>query len=199
MKKCKCKFCKNKSEFEDRIIRGYEPKDRRPWAYVPREPATFGHAVVVSGEPYIDVCDQTISEDEERFVPEHLQEIMKMIRELALKMRSLEQNGKKCKKVYVITQCETPDLHLHFHLIPRFEGDKKGHVFLFEKELEEARWMLGDDTNENKIRDAYYRLGVAEGILDFHRNLIRSSTWIRSNADRVKLIEDIKERLKKEV
>lgn len=199
MKECVCKFCKNRSEFEDRVIKGYEPKGKTPWAYVPREPATFGHAVVVAGEPYLDICDQTMPEGEERFVPKHLQEMMKMIRELALKMRSLEYNGKKCEKVYVITECETPDLHLHFHLIPRFEGERKGHVFLFEKELEEARWMLGNDTNENKIRDAYYSLGVVKGMLDFHKNLIRSNKWTRLNADRVRLIEDIRERLKKGV
>ena len=58
--------------------------------------------------------------------------------------------------------------------------------------------MLGDDITKKKIRDAYCRLGVAEGILNSNRNLIRSSTWTRSNVDRIKLIEDIKEQLKKE-
>jgi len=59
-------------------------------------------------------------------------------------------------------------------------------VFLFERDLEEARWKLKKDIDEDKIRDTYHRIGTAEGTLSFHKNLIRSDQWLKSNVKRMK-------------
>lgn len=192
MKEQVCDFCTNKTKFQDRIIKGYEPDGKKPWAYVPCEPATFGHVIVVSGKHYLDICHETFSKNEEDSVEEHMKDIMRIVRALALKMKKLEHNGKKCEKVYMVSECETPNLHLHFHLIPRFQGDNTGHMFLFEKELEELRWKLENDASEDKNRNGYQRIGMATGLLDFHRDLIRADKWVKSNKDRIDFIEKIR-------
>lgn len=187
---CKCQYGEliKDARFRKQMIKGYEPKDENPWVYVPREPATFGHLVVVSGKCYRDIGDMGLLQDIDQ-----LKKTMKVISELASKMKEhLKWNEKTCERVYVVSECDTPNFHLHFHLIPRFHGDKKGHIFLFERELEEARWKLEKDIDEAKIRDAYHRIGTAEGILDFHRNLIRSDRWLRSDVERVEFIGRIK-------
>ena len=190
MVRCKCGYSKliENEQFREGIINGYEPKDENPWVYVPREPATFGHLIVVSGKCYSDMGDKGLLQD-----TDHMKQIMNVISELALLTKQhLKCNAKKCERVYVVSECDTPNLHLHFHLIPRFLGDKKGHMFLFERELEEARWKLKTDIDEDKIRDAYDRIGTAESILSFHKNLIRSDRWLKSNPKRKEFIGKIK-------
>jgi len=195
MSECKCICCHPDAELQERMIKGYKYNENRknPWVFVPREPATFGHVVVVSGKHYEDISD--IAQD-----VKHLEEIMKVVTELASKMKNYlklngEENGKKCKRIYIVSECETSNFHLHIHLIPRFKGDKKGHMFLFERELEEARWMLEKDKKEDKIRDMYNRIGTAEGILNFHKQLICSNEWVRLNYERENFIINTREKI----
>jgi hypothetical protein len=96
-----------------------------------------------------------------------------------------ETNGKKCEKVYLVSECETKNFPFHFHLIPRFEGEKQGHVFLLEKELEESRWM-GKDQNENQ------RIMDIESILSYYKQILDSGVWKRSKEEQIEYIGDIK-------
>lgn len=185
----KYNYTQLEKDLNDRIIKRAESYR----VFVPHCSATFGHLVVVSWKGYEDISDADLVED----IP-HQKEIMKLICNLASEMKkSLTSNGtekgKKCKKVYVVSECETDNFPFHFHLIPRFEGDSKGHEFLFEKELEEARWMLEDDTREGKLLDMYRRLGKTEGVLNHHKNLIRSNRTPKPNGDRENMISLIKE------
>lgn len=58
-------------------------------------------------------------------------------------------------------------------------------------------------SEEDKMRDILSRIGVAEGILDFHRSLIRSHEWLRYDEDRKDFIDEVRneinEILKKDV
>lgn len=187
MIECICDFCEKKEEFRERMIKGYEANVDKPWVCVSREPATFGHLLVASGIGYSGISDDRLARD-----PEHLKEMMRLISEITSKMnKNLKLNGRECEKVYVVTQCETRNLHLHFHLIPRFEGDNTGNIFLFEKELEEARWMLDSD-EKGKVREACDRIAIAERILNCHKNLIRSRKWARPNEERKRFVQEIK-------
>lgn len=190
MNKNDCHFC-NPKEFRERMIKeyGYDENEKGPWVFVPQNPATLGHLVVVSGKHYDDISNKGLVKD-----VKHLKQIMKVVNKLALKMKqSLKYKGNKCEKVYVVTQCETSNLHLH--LIPRFKGERTGNMFLFEKELEEARWVLEDDEKEDKLNDVYCRIGIMEGILNFHKNLILSKKWTRHNEYRKYFIREMKEKI----
>jgi len=169
------------------------------WVVVPRDPATFGHLLVISWRGYDkknqDISDKGLFEDPEP-KPKHMYEIMGLIHELASMMKkSLKYGERRCERVYVATLCETKDFPFHFHLIPRFEGDKTGFMFLFERELEEVRWMLENDKKHDKIAEACNRIGKSEGILDFHKYLVHSNEWVRSNEERKGFICQIREEI----
>lgn len=196
MVKCTCEYGKprNQKEFRKRMIKGYEADGEKGWVHVPHKPATFGHLIVVSGKCYTDISDPRCIKD-----TKYLQEVMTLISRFASKMKKdlKDLNGRKCEKVYVVTECETEGHHLHFHLIPRFEGDIKGHTFLFEKELEEARWMLDNDDEDSKTRQGFRTIGSAGGILDYHRNLLVSNKWARNNGDRKRFIKKTKREIER--
>jgi diadenosine tetraphosphate (Ap4A) HIT family hydrolase len=163
-----------------------ESPDGSYWIVVPQEPATFGHLLAVSwkssGEH--DITDEGLFTDNS-----HIQNMMRAIHELTLRMKSsLTSNGKadgrKCEKVYVATLCETKDFPFHFHVIPRFEGDKEGFAYLLEKELEEARWMDRETGRNEKVKDGYRRIGSTEVLLDYHKCLMSSDKWVRTNKER---------------
>jgi len=122
---------------------------------------------------------------------------MRTMHELASIMKDCltsngEASGKKCKKVYLVSECETKNFPFHFHLIPRFECEKTGNLFLFEKELEEARWMSKEDREEAKIQDGFGRVAEAEAILDYHRWLLLANRWIKSDDEWEKFISRMK-------
>jgi len=177
------------------------------WIVVPREPATFGHLLVVSWKGLRedqDITDKGLFEDEV-----HMKEIMKVIHKLAFTMKEqLQYQGKRCERVYVATLCETSKFPFHFHLIPRFEGDRQGFAYLFEKELEEARWMFDCDEScgehcktlfEGKCPEKYDkivgssgRIVDAECVLERNKDEICSNKWARSNEERRQFIQLIK-------
>jgi len=189
------KLKKNLRESE-RTIERY-CKNESHWVVIPREPANFGHLLVISWKGYDeneqDITDEGLFEDNN-----HMQEIMEVIREVTQVMKKslTDLKGRECKRVYVVSECETKRFPFHFHLIPRFEGDKEGHMFLFEKEIEEARWMVEKDRKEDKIRDGCCRIGTMEGILNYHKYLIWSNEWVKSKEEREKFIEEIKAKIK---
>jgi diadenosine tetraphosphate (Ap4A) HIT family hydrolase len=157
------------------------------WVVVPHEPAAFGHVVVISWKGYQeqDITDKGLFIDSK-----HMQKVIRIIHDLAFTMKSSvtsngETNGKKCEKVYLVSECETKNFPFHFHLIPRFEGEKQGHVFLLEKELEESRWM-GKDQNENQ------RIMDIESILSYYKQILDSGVWKRSKEEQIEYIGDIK-------
>lgn len=166
------------------------------WVVIPREPATFGHLLVISWKGYDeneqDITDEGLFEDKN-----HMQEIMEVIRDLTRVMKEslTDLKERRCKRVYVVNECETENFPFHFHLIPRFEGDTTGNLFLFERELEEARWMVQKDQKESKIRDGCCRIGTTEGILNHHKYLIWSNEWAKSNEEREEFIEEIKAKI----
>ncbi|MFB0544340.1 MAG: HIT family protein [Asgard group archaeon] len=198
LENCTCKLGEliKDDEFRGRIIEGYEPHGDKPWVFVPQDPGTFGHLVVVSGKCYKDISDWQLMKDKKQ-----LGKIMAVISTLASKMKLLNYNGKKCEKIYVLSQCEYRDFHLHFHLYPRFKGDNIGNVFLIEKELEEARWIINDKNEdekkkkEDKIGNGRKRIEQVRNILNHNEELIQKDEWARSNEEREKFILKIKKKI----
>lgn len=174
------------------MIKGYEARDDgKPWACVPREPEAFGHLIVAAGKHYVDISDEKLAGDKDQ-----LEQIMRLINKLCLKMKKyLRFEGRICERVYVSTLCETENMHLHFHLIPRFKGDRTGFRSLFEKELDGTRWMLNERSEDQKIREGYCAVLDAGTIVDFHKHLFASNRWLRPNKDRESFIEEVKNRI----
>lgn len=182
------------------------------WVVVPREPATKGHLPVISWKGQAenqDIADEELFKD-----AEHMKEILKLIHKLVHVMKQqLKNNGRRCERVYVATLCETKDFPFHFYLVPRFEGDRRGFAYLFERELEEARWIF--DCNEkcetdcrsffeqkcsnryDKIVESSGRIVDAECVLRKHKNLICSDKWVRSNEERKNFVRLVKEEMER--
>lgn len=182
------------------------------WVVVPREPATLGHLLVVSWkgeEENSDISDRGLFQN-----PEHMNGMMYLIHKLTVAMKEkLTFQERKCEKVYVATLCETEKFPFHFHLIPRFEGDREGFAYLFEKELEEARWLFDcqeecksscEKNFEKKCYKKYEKLVQSSGrILDAgcllmkHREKLCSNSWVLSNNEREQLIKKTKQEIEK--
>jgi diadenosine tetraphosphate (Ap4A) HIT family hydrolase len=204
---CRCIFCdpngytqEERDEIINRIIaredtiqkiRDGEMNCIPPFVLIPREPASIGHVLVVSGKPYSDIGDP-------RFKLEHQKEIMNLITALASTMKkSLKSGRKNCRKVYLVSECENPILHLHFHLIPNFDGDHQGHLFLFEKELEEARWVVNKDEKKAEVvQEGCKRIGQIAGILGYYDRLLAEKSWTKDDSSRNELIRKTEEFLK---
>jgi diadenosine tetraphosphate (Ap4A) HIT family hydrolase len=181
-----------KKDFQGRIIHR-SPSDSY-WVVVPRDPCTFGHLLIVSwkGHQEQDIADEGLFADNH-----HLQELMRTAHELAFIMKSCltsngAMNGKKCERVYVISACETKGFPFHLHLIPRFECEKTGYVFLFEKELGEARWLSTKDEKNAKVEDGYRRVAEAKAILDYQKWLLAAHRWVKYDDERQGFVERIK-------
>jgi hypothetical protein len=121
---------------------------------------------------------------------QHMQNVIRIIHDLAFTMKSSltsngEVTGKKCEKVYLVSECETKGFPFHFHLIPRFEAEKQGNVFLLEKELEESRWMDKDQNENQRIIDI-------ESILSYYKPIFQSGSWKRSKEEQMRYIGEMK-------
>jgi len=127
---------KRKLEIEDEM--GYW------YLVVPNEIGTYGQILFVvkkleGDKKHIsDITDSELLQNNER-----LKSILKGLSTVSSKLKTslIDDKGRKVKKVYVLTQCEGKNTHLHFHLYPRFEHDFKGNEFLYTCELKEARWQ----------------------------------------------------------
>lgn len=137
-----CVFC-NPSVFG---IRKLKLEDQNGYWYVvvPEEIGIFGQVLMVvrkmkeEKEHISDMSDPRLLENKERLLS-----IICGIHEISnmLKKRLTNQKERKVEKVYVLTQCEGRNSHLHFQFFPRYEDDLTGNEFLYSCELEEARWQ----------------------------------------------------------
>lgn len=178
-------------ELKNRVI--YKSDDKAYWVIVPDKPATFGHILLISWMSFQqqDIADKGLFSNKD-----HMRDIIRTIHDLVVEMKDCltstgEPNGKRCEKVYLISECETEDVPFHFHLIPRFEGEKKGHLFLFEKEMEEARWLVDED-HEDKKKDGHSRISKVEDILTSHKSLLQTNNWVKDNEKRENTVEKIR-------
>lgn len=188
-----CDWTALKMNLQSRTVN--ESPDGSYWVVVPAQPATFGHLLVISWKGYQeqDIADKGLFRDRT-----HMKEMMKAIHDLAFEMKSSltsngETNGKRCERVYLVSECETRNFPFHFHLIPRFEGENEGHLRLFQQELEEARWMLGGGQEDEKVRNGWQRASKVKAIMNHHRKLLQSSRWARSNKEREEFVRKITE------
>jgi diadenosine tetraphosphate (Ap4A) HIT family hydrolase len=155
---------------------------------VPREPAMYGHVLVVSkktGDGHAeDIADPKLS-------PEQLKSMVTAVQLLARWMKNeIRYEGKDIKKVYVLTQCETP--HFHFHLKPKYKGDESGDVFLCLKELDELSWITSESqTKEDKCIEGLKRLQRIELGLCEHRDTMNKGLWARENTERMAFTDKI--------
>jgi len=178
-----------KRDLKERLI--HRSTDDSYWVGVPREPATFGHLIAISwkGHQEQDITDKGLFMDRG-----HIGQMIRTIHDIAYEMKtSLTMTGeadeKECRKVYLVSECETENFPFYFHLIPRFEGDKKGHLYLFQKELEEARWITKEGEKEKRIQNNYVRVAEIEPILHYHKWLLLSNKWARLKKDRKKFVK----------
>ncbi|MGA2682014.1 MAG: hypothetical protein ABSF44_09475 [Candidatus Bathyarchaeia archaeon] len=179
-----------KEAFAGRVI--HRSRDNSVWAVVPDRPASFGHVMIVSWK---SIRENDIS-DEGLFINStHFQEIMLVAHNLAFQMKAHltsngESTGKKCTKVYMVSECETEHFPFHIHLYPRFGRDNKGNLFLLEKELEEARWLTSGQV-EGQYDEGTSRIRKAKAVLKHQKMLIQSKEWVRSNETRQEFVQKI--------
>lgn len=137
-----CIFCRP-SYFGTRKL-AIEDKKGYWYAVVPREMGTFGQVLLVVKkmkgeiEHISDMSDPKLLRDKDRLLS-----IITGIHEISSRLtnRLTDQRGRRVQKVYILTQCEEKNCHLHFQFLPRYEGDSTGNEFLYACELEEARWQ----------------------------------------------------------
>ncbi len=188
----KCPFCLPDESMKERMLK--KKWDPYVYAIVPDQPATFGHVVIVSmkSTPHFEDITDLDPENEEHET--HLEKIIFFAQTLSKKIKeNLTYKGKKVKKVYLLSLCETP--HLHFHLIPRFEADNTGYLFLFEKELEENRWQIEkENVGDTNLRGGK-RIAEGEGVLSYYTKLLDSNKWAKDSEQKNTRIKEIKREL----
>ena len=103
-----CVFCKPEEILKKRIIH----TDSDGWyAFVPDEPEIFGHIIVTVKQPHIR---EIISEDDKTL--ETLQCMTKGVKYIADILRKI----KNVQRVYFAMLGETEDVHMHYHVFPRY-------------------------------------------------------------------------------
>jgi len=139
-----CVFCKwfEDPDWDKSLERGKDRyrlieanKDKGYVVVLSLEPKTAGHTLVVSVDPYDDISDSSKSNPKFK-IEDLLLAVVRYSRKIQEKMHAT--------KVYVYTMCDhfqpweiDPDYlktkihpetteHLHFHLLPRYEGAPKG-------------------------------------------------------------------------
>ena len=174
-----CDFLNSKGEDARRIIARIPVNDNEYFCVaIPREPATRGHLLIISSKCIKDITHVKVED----------YELLKEMIVAATKVSAALKNwDSSIEKVYLLIQGETQ--HLHIHLKPRRRGEEKGDLFLFDKELEESRWMLkSDNETEESCRRKTLDNGITEvfkgiSIIEKHGTLMRSGTWLRSEKE----------------
>ena len=95
--------------------------------------------------------------------------------------------------MYVLSQCETGKFPFHFQLIPRFENDQSGNLYLLERELEESRWTVGKEAKDEKLTSGSNRVTQVEGLSISNRSKILEKRWVRSDEERKDFIIKLSE------
>lgn len=161
---------------------------------VPREPAEYGHVLIVSkklGDKHIkDITDPELSSAQ-------LTSMITATQLVARWMKNEFNDERTIEKVYVLTQCDTPDSHFHFHLKPRYRDEKnRGDVFLCLKELEEARWITEKSQKRaDKNQQGLKRLLEIELGLCKHKAMIDDDKWARTKPERKAFVHKMEEKL----
>ena len=106
-----CIFCK--------IVKGEVPshkvyEDDHTYVFLDIEPVNEYHTLVIPKKHYTDIFD--VPEDEAVFLMKTIKKITKLYNEkLGLKnIQILNNSGREAQQVV---------FHIHFHIIPRYEGD----------------------------------------------------------------------------
>lgn len=158
---------------------------------VPREPAMYGHVLVVSknqnDKHAEDIADPRLSQEQLKSMIIATQLLSRWMK------KELKYQGKRIEKVYVLTQCETP--HFHFHLKPRYENEDSGDLFLCFKELEELSWCTENSQSAEKNREGLKRLQEIELGLCKHKTMLNLGQWARENPEREKFVEKIEKKV----
>lgn len=114
--------------------------------YVPREVMTDGHVLLIPRKHIKDITDPSTR----ILVPCLLVEINHVCEFLKTELSNI---NKKVERIYVATLSEfgRENSHLHFHLIPRYKGDRTGFEFMALKECEVR--MLGEKNLEKRRQE----------------------------------------------
>lgn len=108
----KCDFC-DINNFKDRIIHKCEKNGDIQWyVFVPQEPQIFGHIILTLNNPHVE--DITSGEKQIQEVLSKLSGGISYIADLLGKIDNV-------KKVYLAMLGETPNIHMHYHMFPRYE------------------------------------------------------------------------------
>jgi len=202
MSDCNCEWSEVKSDQkvleQQRLSLPQFEGTEDPWVLVNEKPGTFGHLVVVTGK-CLDCADLSSEKWQEDDNLEYLKRTLDLINRLCSCMvgHLKSSDGKICEKVYVVSQCETQGFHLHFHLYPRFKCEDTGNIFLFEKELEEARWVKEDENRDDKVLDGCCRVAKTRKIYESHKSLILRNSWAKNNDKREVYVRKTKEEIEK--
>ena len=183
-----CPFCKYQNNGKK-----LDYQNEYFYIVVPREPAMYGHVLVVSknqDDKHVeDIADPKLSQKQLKSMIVATQILSKWMK------KELCHRGKHVEKVYVLTECDNENSHFHFHLKPRYANEETGDVFLCLKELEEARWTTEDSQTTNRNLEGFERLQRIELGLCKHRNMIKNGRWTRGNQERKAFIGKIEKRL----
>ena len=179
-----CIFCNP----EDFGYRKLEIEDEKGYWYavVPKEIGAYGQLLLITTKldeekrHITDITDPLLLKNEVRILS-----ILKGISEISSKLKTklVRLDGKKVEKIYVVTQCEGCDSHLHFHLYPKFEHDLNGNQFLYSCELTEARWQDPPHIDPKK------RITEGKDIIQKFKVLIDQNKFIFKNDYKEKTLE----------
>jgi diadenosine tetraphosphate (Ap4A) HIT family hydrolase len=170
-----CVFC-NPSDFKERKL-SYEDEKGYWYLVVPKEVGVFAQILLVvrkrntDTRHITDISDPQFLQDDDRLLS-----VMKGISVVSGKLKAgLEDpKGRRIEKVYVLTQCEGIETHLHFQLFPRYDGDHEQNEFLYECELEEARWQ------DPPKRPPSSRINEGTKILEKYNSLLSKNEFLHS-------------------
>ncbi len=190
-----CAFCEPKKYFKEGNIDRVLYTCEKCYVAVPREPAMRGHLLIVSNKKenggHIEDITEVRSDEE-------YETLCEMIRVAAAVSRELKNWDPSIRKVYVLCEGETP--HLHFHLKPRREGDEKGDLFLFEKELQESRWVVDPENRESSrmiaIEKGIEKVEKGMFFAKKHEKLIEIGKWIKPYSSALIFYEEMVNELK---
>lgn len=131
----------------DRLVR----KEKEWYSFVPRDLEIYGHAIVTVEKP----CIREIGTNDDKIV-DALKQMSDGIKHMVNILKEIDN----VQRVYVAMLGESNDVHMHYHLIPRYR---------FKSDVEIDEW-----TKKNRLRtgnddcDRAWREFYARPTADFH-------------------------------
>ena len=112
-----CPFDNAKENIGDRVIHRAGRNNNDWYAFVPDKPEIFGHVIVTVENP----CIREIITDNSEIVP-----VLQQMSEGIEFMAKVLSRIKNVQRVYIAMLGESEDVHMHYHLFPRygFVGDE---------------------------------------------------------------------------